>query len=254
MATRLLERFPDHVPTLTALGDVYMKDKKYPEALEMYQRALRGNPLDRELRKRVGTAHLFQARMDQEANRFDEARRHLDQAAAFQDEKEQWYLLARRAAGEFKAGETARAEELLQQTYTKAPHPLVVSFRMLTEVLRLKLPKALKTRFEQEYKAGIAAPPVPEAAVPLIEFLADLKGAGITYTGLKSHETAILKYVNKGQKLKWDAPRGRERHSCADTTESHSSGSSLLDQRITTVPRRSGLPLPRSVHLFPGRP
>ncbi len=205
VATRLLERFPDHVPTLTALGDVYMKDKKYLEALEMYQRAMRGNPLDRELRKRIGSAHLFQARLDQEANRFDEARRHFDEAARFQDEKDQWYLLARRAAGEFKASETARAEEWLQQAYAKGPHPLVVSFRMLTEVLRLKLPKALKTRFEQEYKAGIAAPPVPEAVVPLVEFLADCKGLGVTYTGQKTHETAILKYVNKGQKLKWDA-------------------------------------------------
>jgi hypothetical protein len=72
-------------------------------------------------------------------------------------------------------------------------------------VIRLKLAKALKTRFEQEYKTGIAAAPVPEAAAPLVDYLANLKGLGINYTGLKTHESAILKYVNKGQKAKWDA-------------------------------------------------
>ena len=204
-AKRLLDRFPDHVPTLTALGDVYMKEQRYQEALTVFQRALQGNPLDRELRQRVGAAHLFQARLDVEQGRFDAARQHFDAAAPLENEKSLWMLFARRAACEFKAGETARAEELLQQAFAKAPHPLVVSFRMLTEAIRLKLPRPLKTRFDQEYKAGIAAPAVPEAAADLVEFLASLKAADISYSGLKTHESAILKYANKGLKARWDA-------------------------------------------------
>src|SRR5262249_41607846 len=73
----------------------------------------------------------------------------------------------------------------------------------LTEVIRLKLPKPLKTRFEQDYKAGLAAPPVPAAATHLAEFLGDLKGLGVSYTGQKTHETAVLKYINKGQRANW---------------------------------------------------
>jgi tetratricopeptide (TPR) repeat protein len=204
-AKRLLERFPEHVPTLTAVGDMYLKEHKYPDALEMFQRALEGNPLDRDLRGRVSAAHLFQARADQEGGRFDEARRHYQEAWPLTSEKDQWKIQARQAACEFKAGDTARAEELLQQAVAKAPHPLVVSFRLLTETIRLKLPRTLKTRFEQEYKAGIAAPAVPEAAADLVELLADLKALGVRYTGLKTHESAILKYVNKGQKAQWNA-------------------------------------------------
>ena len=60
-AKRLLERFPEHLPTLTALGDVHMKEKKYKDALEMFERARERNPLDRELRSRLGGAHIFQA-------------------------------------------------------------------------------------------------------------------------------------------------------------------------------------------------
>jgi tetratricopeptide (TPR) repeat protein len=204
-AKRLLGRFPDHVPTLTSLGDVYMKDERYPDAQAVFQRALQGNPLDRELRQRLGAAHLFQARVDVEQGRFDAARQHYDAAAPLEGEKEQWMLFTRRAACEFKAGETARAEEWLQQAVSRAPDPLAVSFRMLTEAIRLKLPRALKTRFDKEYKAGLAAPVVPEAAAELVEFLASLKELGVTYNGLKTHESAILKYTSKAQKVRWGA-------------------------------------------------
>jgi tetratricopeptide (TPR) repeat protein len=204
-AKRLLERFPDHAPTLEALGDVRLRQKKYQDALALFQRALRGKPLDRDLRRRVGTAHLFQARADLEAGRFDDARQHYQHAAALEDAAGQWSILARWAACEFKAGDDPRAEELLGRAAAAAPHPLVVAFRMLTEAIRLKLPKALKARFEREYKAGLAAPPTPAAAAQLAEFLADLKGLGVSYPGQKTHEGAVLKYINKGQSAKWDA-------------------------------------------------
>jgi tetratricopeptide (TPR) repeat protein len=204
-AKRLLERFPDHAPTLEALGDVRMREKKYKDALALFQRALQGKPLDRDLRRRAGAAHLFQARADVEAGRFDEAREHYRHASALEDASGQWSILARWAACEFKAGDEARAEELLRRSLAGAPHPLVVAFRLLTEAIRLKLPKPLKARFEQEYKAGVAAPPVPAAAAQLAEFLADLKGLGVRYPGQKTHESAVLKYINKGQGAGWGA-------------------------------------------------
>jgi tetratricopeptide (TPR) repeat protein len=203
VAKRLLDRFPDHAPTLEALGDVRMREKKYKDALALFQRALHGKPLDRELRRRVSAAHLFQARADVEAGRFDQARQHYQHASALEDAAGQWSILVRWAACEFKAGDTVRAEELLQRSLAGAPHPLVVAFRMLTEVIRLKLPKPLKARFEQDYKAGLAAPPVPAAATHLAEFLGDLKGLGVSYPGQKTHETAVLKYINKGQGANW---------------------------------------------------
>ena len=39
----------------------------------------------------------------------------------------------------------------------------------------------------------------------MLSLVADFKGLGINYTGLKSHEAAILKYANKGQRAKWEA-------------------------------------------------
>src|SRR5206468_6394310 len=72
-ARRLLERFPDHVPTLEALGDLRMKAQDYEEALLLYQHASKANPLDRDLRIKVATAHLHHARTHAEAGRFADA-------------------------------------------------------------------------------------------------------------------------------------------------------------------------------------
>ena len=43
-ARQLLQHFPDHVPTLTALADRCTDKKKYTEALTLYQRRLKLTP------------------------------------------------------------------------------------------------------------------------------------------------------------------------------------------------------------------
>src|SRR5947209_16442626 len=46
---QLLERFPEHIPTLEALAGLSMNKGNYDQALDLYQRALRANPLDRRM-------------------------------------------------------------------------------------------------------------------------------------------------------------------------------------------------------------
>src|SRR5262249_15965374 len=114
-AQKLLERFPEHVPTLCELGDLKMGQEKYGEALTMFQRALKINPLDRRLRARVSTAHLFNARTFAESGRFDEARAEYQACLAYKEGEDEASALCKWAACEFKAGNKTRAEELLQQ-------------------------------------------------------------------------------------------------------------------------------------------
>ena len=71
---KLLERFPDHVPTLTALGRMLHRDQQYAEALGMFQRALKANPLDRKLRAGVSVAHVGCARLELDGGNLDAAR------------------------------------------------------------------------------------------------------------------------------------------------------------------------------------
>jgi tetratricopeptide (TPR) repeat protein len=197
-ARQLLERFPEHAPTLEALADLCMRKGRYSEALELYQRALRTNPLSRPLRGKVSGAHLFRARTHAEEGEFDAARADYQAALAFRD-GEDYPALCKWAACEFKAGNPERAEELLQKALAEAGTGLAVSYSMVIECIRLKLPRALKTRFDREFNAALAEPPSPAAAVAILSTTAAHRSAGVTYHGQKTHEKKVLAYVNKAR-------------------------------------------------------
>jgi tetratricopeptide (TPR) repeat protein len=196
-ARRLLERFPDHIPTLTALAASLHHAQHYPEALELYQRALKANPLDRKLRASVSVAHVGCARLELDANRFDVARTHLQSALTFNDDPDDSQIRCRWAAVEFKAGNADAAEQQLREARQHVGAELPVSFRMLTECARLKLDRKLKARFDKEVKAGFTAEPTAAAVVGLLHVATPLKQGGITYYGQKSHEKKIATWAEK---------------------------------------------------------
>jgi tetratricopeptide (TPR) repeat protein len=195
-ARRLLQRYPDHGPTLEALGDLLERQKDYPEALELLRLAQRANPLDRRLRSKVANAHLGVARSHAEAGHFDQARAEYQTVLGLGTEIPDHVVHCRWAACEFKAGDNARAEELLTQARTGIP-ALAVVFVMVTESARLKAPRPVKLRFDKEFAEGLAAPPDAAAAVELVSLLVGLHHAAITYLGLKTHEKKILTYLGK---------------------------------------------------------
>jgi tetratricopeptide (TPR) repeat protein len=200
VARRLLERFPDHVPTLEALGGLCMKQANYAEALALFQRAMKVNPLDRKLRGRLSTAHLFHARTFTEAGQFDEARAEYQAARAFQEGKPDGTILCKWAACEFKAGNPTRAEELLQQALAEAGTPLGIAYSLLIETIRLKLPRALKVRFDKAFNEALGEPPTGVSAAAIAQTAAAHRLAGVTYHGQKTHEKKVLAYISKARR------------------------------------------------------
>jgi tetratricopeptide (TPR) repeat protein len=196
-ARRLLEHFPQHVVTLEALGQLLMKKQKYADALGFFQRALRVNPLERRLRGQVILAHLYKARDHAERGEFDAARGEYRAALAFEDRQQAAGILCKWAACEFKAGDVATAEDLLQKALAEKGDRLAVAFSLLVEVIRLKLPRPLKTRFDKEFNEALAQPPTVEAACVLIDTAAAHRDAGIGYFGQKTHEKKILAYLER---------------------------------------------------------
>src|SRR5262249_39633022 len=73
-ARQLLAHYPDHGPTQETLADLLMEEGRHEEALAFFQRALKGRPLDRKLRGKLGTAHTYFARACAEAGQFEQAR------------------------------------------------------------------------------------------------------------------------------------------------------------------------------------
>jgi tetratricopeptide (TPR) repeat protein len=197
---QLLECFPGHVPTLEALGELCQGRKKYSQALDLFQQALKGNPLDRTLKDKVLTAHLYHARAEVEAGHFDAARQDYRAALALNANGDPTGVLARWAACEMKAGDAARAEELLEQARGAGGPPLALAYTLLVEALRLKLGPRIKARFDKDFKAGLAGPPAAAAAVGLLGLTAALESSGVTYYGQKTHRQKVLAYLEKARR------------------------------------------------------
>jgi tetratricopeptide (TPR) repeat protein len=225
-ARALLKQFPDHLPTLEALSDLLMEKEEYAEALELLQRAWKANPLNRELRSRVAHVHMLTARGHALADRFDDARSEYQAALNLEEPGEVYSVLCRWAACEFRAGQTERAEDLLQQARDKAPAPLALSYYMLVETIRLKLHRTLKARFEKEFKAGLEEPAVPAAAAEMVDLAQALMKSDVVYHGLKTHAKKITAYIEK-------TPVGDFTESQLETV-----GSALVDLNATAAARR----------------
>jgi tetratricopeptide (TPR) repeat protein len=197
---RLLERFPEHVKTLEALADLLMEKQEYVEAIGLYERALKANPLERRLRARLSTAHSYNARAFAEADHFDQARAEYQAALAFSESHNDSSVLCKWAACEFKAGAAERAEELLHKAREEAGTRLAVAFSMIIETIRLKLARPLKSRFDKELKEALAEPPTGQAAAAIADTAAAHRLAGVTYYGQKTHEKKVLNYLEKALK------------------------------------------------------
>ncbi len=201
-ATRLLERHPDHVPTLELLGDLRLEQGKPAAALTLFEHAVQINPLDKQLRGKVGSAHLFKAREHAELKQFEEARAEYRATLALGERGvDDSSVYCKWAACEYKAGDTARAEELLAQALAQATARLAVAYGMLIEVIRLKLPRPLKTRFDQEFKEALTEPPTVASVLAVAETAASHRRANITYTGQKTHEKQVTTYLDKARNL-----------------------------------------------------
>jgi tetratricopeptide (TPR) repeat protein len=208
-ARQLLQHFPDHVPTLELLSDLRRKHGDYAAALELIEQALRSNALDRRLRRKASDAHLLLAREHVETGCFDEARQRFQSALDLSSGSDRSMILAHWAACEFKAGEITHAEELIQQALSCTAAPVGLSYLLLTEVLRLKLDRALKKRFEQDLKTGLATPN-QDGAVFLTRILAGLHSGGVQYIGQKGHTQKVLSYIYKSRNLDFSEPQLEE--------------------------------------------
>jgi tetratricopeptide (TPR) repeat protein len=201
----LLQQFPEHVPTLQALGDLCLRLDQPAEALSLLDRALRANPLDRPLRVRLAAAHRACARVYAIEKRYDLARTEMEAAAALRTGVLDMDAHCRRAAIEFKAGDAGRAEEFLAQARAMGGSGASVAFLMLTEAVRLKLPRALKTRFDEDFTAASSGAVTGQDAAKLAAIAVGLV-RGPNYVGRKTHEKKALAFVDRAKKAEFTEP------------------------------------------------
>ena len=201
-ARELLKRFPTHVPTLQTLAQLRIQEKDYAEGISLLERAYQANPLDQLLRRQLSAAHVFQARAYAEAEQFDQARAEFRMSLSL-GEGDRSAVYCKMAACEFKAGNPDQAEDYLRQALASVGSQLSVAFSMLIEIIRLKLPAKLKTRFNKDFNALLAALPDGPTAADIAQTAAVHRIAGIDYRGQKTHENKVLNYLKKAAKVAW---------------------------------------------------
>jgi tetratricopeptide (TPR) repeat protein len=248
-ARQLLEHFPQHAPTLETLAELRRRRGDPAEALQLLQRALHANPLDREMRRKVAHAHLEEARALVADKRYDEARQQTEAAETLFGTPLPEVLCVR-AACDLKAGEAARAEEVLQDLRGRPTEPLALAYAMLVEAVRCKLPPAIKKRFEQEFKAGLEQPPSPEAAVMLLREVWDLEAADATYYGQKTHAKKAIDYAVRAGECAPTESQLEELSSLLVDLQSSRNAARLAQRGAARFPNNPRFPFIQAVNLM----
>jgi tetratricopeptide (TPR) repeat protein len=196
-ARRLLDRFPDHVPTLGYLGERCLDAKKPAEALALFERAYQANPLERGLRGGIGVAHMRLARVHMDAKQFEQARAEYQTGLEFYEGENRLLPLCQWAVCEIHAGNPARADQLFTQAQELAGHPLPAALATFAEAVRSKFAANRSRLFSKGFRDALGGEPDARSAVLCLELLALYRGSEIAYRGQKTHENQMVAYLER---------------------------------------------------------
>jgi tetratricopeptide (TPR) repeat protein len=201
-ARRLLRVDPDDFDALAHLADYHFRRDEPAESLEHARRARAIRPLDGGAIGDEWAARVSLARRHALDGRFDEGRAELEAAGALRPGGG-FHFAARRAALEFKAGHTDRAEAIIAEATGALAEPTPFWLALAIEATRFKIPKAGRDRFESLWDAASAKKCRGETAGALAELLASFVGNDITYPGRDAHLAGVLGYLRRAARVKY---------------------------------------------------
>ena len=146
----------------------------------------------------------MQARHHALSRRWDEGRSAFEVADRLRPEaRDNYHLLARKAAFEFKAGQAERAEQLIAEAKAHLVEPTPLWLALQIEAARYKLPKALKGRFADLWKADLAKRCRSETAGALAGLIDLYVGSDTRYTGRAGHVKDVVAYLRRTSRIKY---------------------------------------------------
>lgn len=207
----MLKVFPDDAVALRRLVVTYQKNNQPEEVLSHLER-LRGlTPLDASLGAVEAWARCFIAREHALKKVWDTGRAELDRVeSSLLEHIPLMWLLPRRAAFEFKAGETERAEAYVAQAYATHPVRAVTSLLLAVESVRYKLSKPLQKRFNADFKAALVPKASGEIAGGLAAVIREYIESGVDYTGRAAHLQDIIRYIRRTTRAKYQESELRQ--------------------------------------------
>jgi tetratricopeptide (TPR) repeat protein len=196
-AQSLVARFPEHLSTLELLARLHQEAGELDKAAAMFERALAVNPLNRELRFELARARRQLGTRLMVEGRYAEARAAFE-AAVSATPNSAVLIYGSWATCEFMAGQRERAEELLQLGVKAAENWPILDGWMYAHAVNLKLPKAMKERFEKPFKQTLeCANPTPQQVAPLLAMFVMLEQEKLDYHGAKTHRKKAIVRAEK---------------------------------------------------------
>lgn len=196
LGKQMLERFPNHADTLEALGELCLQTKDYERAREYFEKSIQANPLDLALRGKLARARQNLGLHLALEERYDAAREQYQKALELAGNANM-PILAQWAAVEFKAGDAARAQELIERGLAGPDHRLAFRYALLGASVRIKLPAKEKKRVAADLKSAFAFAPTPAEILVLLESAAAQREIhDEAFHGQKTQEKTILKFLS----------------------------------------------------------
>ncbi len=249
---RLLRHRPDHQDALISLIDHYVWRKGDPlKARPLVDRVRRLNPLDPTVIDRTWQVHVAASRQLALKKQYDSARAELDAAESMGFQNTFPYTISvRRAMLEFKAGQHERAEQYVEQAKDLAPEATPVLLTLAVEAVRYRLPRAMCTRFEREWKKLIKRRCRSETAAQMSNIMRSYLAAGIRHPRWVAYAEQVMQYVRRASRVKWKKP-GELREVCDFLMQLHNPETEMLGHEADEVLERR---LRKGLREFPQDP
>ncbi len=201
-ANRILESWPDHVKSLLFAGQRCMDRNALRKALGYFDRAREAEPFNSATRDAIRTCLMLSARRRLEKGNLPLARKDYEQAAALSGPgSDSVPLYCKWAALEWRAGDAARAESLLEEARGAAADPLLLHYQLAIGLARAAAPVDVRNRFEKVLADHWKAQPSAASAASVASLTSAHEECGAEYDGYAAHRRACMEYLRRALEL-----------------------------------------------------
>ena len=196
-ATRLLDRFPEHLEALTFLVDHYMTDEPL-RAREYARRAHRLRPLDPEVADKAVSAHLGALRHCVSECDFERGRQEFVEAERFSGGKLDPVSFVRRGLLEVKAGRAEEAKPWFDRAVEAWGDPLPLVLLRSIDARRCRLSPEQCDLFAADWREAAGSKGVTCLGIGLVcEILAGCLHNKVNYPGREQDVKSAVALYNK---------------------------------------------------------
>jgi tetratricopeptide (TPR) repeat protein len=203
-ARRLLEVDANDFPAVALLLDHHYQRDELEPALEYALRARALKPLDVTTARNEWAVHVARTRWLAIQERWDEGRAEFAAAElASPADSRMLHYQARRALFELKAGQTERAEALINDLQESLADPAPLWLALFIESTRLLLPQAVRDRFEARWTNAQPRKVHSASAGALADLMTVCLDGKFADAGRDTHLDQVVDYLARTTRIKY---------------------------------------------------